>query len=81
LKRITQMLVAAVTAGLALYDLIPATRRGKGDTVSEVLRDAAHRYPIVAFGAGVLVWHWWWSSAQEQAVEKVVEKLESNANG
>ena len=43
---------------LAGYDVY-LVAKGQ-ESISEVLRDGAMRYPIIAFLAGVLVGHWWW---------------------
>jgi len=65
LRRVTQWIVGGTAAALAIYDLIPAVRRGQGDTISEVLRDSGHKYPIIAFAAGLLVGHWWFTPGRD----------------
>lgn len=61
MQRLTKWVIVASTVLLATYDLIPVIRKGPGDSISEVMRDAARRYPIIAFAAGLLVGHWWWT--------------------
>jgi hypothetical protein len=49
-----------VTAALLAWDVIAATNATRGDTISEQLTGAAHRWPILPFALGVLVGHWFW---------------------
>lgn len=42
------------------WDVYAAIAGGTGDTISGVITDAAHRNPIIAAAAGILVGHWFW---------------------
>jgi hypothetical protein len=47
------MFVAA--AGLIAWDVVVATNRTPGDTISEVTLGFASRYPIAGFGIGLVI--------------------------
>jgi hypothetical protein len=58
--RLTVGIIVASTAALVAYDVRAACTREEGDTISEVIAEAARRRPIVAVFVGVLVGHWFW---------------------
>ena len=60
MRRLTQWTLGAVIAGLAAYDILPFLRKGRGDTVSEVLRDTCRSHPILAFALGAVFGHALW---------------------
>lgn len=68
MRRVTKWVIGFTATALVIYDLIPAVRKGQGDTISEVLRDAAHEHPIIAFAAGLLVGHWWFTPSPHSVV-------------
>ena len=65
-KRTVKIIVGA-TAGLVAYDIYAAASPEKGDTLSEVIADAARRRPIIAFGVGVLIGHWFWALQEKES--------------
>lgn len=64
-SKTTKIIVAAVT-GLVAYDLYAAATPEEGDTISEVIARAAHRRPIIACAAGIIIGHFFWSMEREQ---------------
>ena len=59
--RLTAKIILGATAGLLAYDLYAAVSPEEGDTISEVVAREARRRPIIAFGLGVVVGHWFWA--------------------
>jgi hypothetical protein len=59
--RLTTKIILFSTAGLVAYDLYAAVSPEQGDTISEVIAREARRRPIIAFGLGVIVGHWFWA--------------------
>jgi hypothetical protein len=59
--RLTAKIIVASALALIAYDIRAAATPEEGDTISEVIADAAHKRPIIAFGFGVLAGHWFWS--------------------
>jgi hypothetical protein len=59
--RLTTKIILGATAGLVAYDLYAAASAEEGDTISEVIAREARRRPIIAFGLGVIVGHWFWA--------------------
>lgn len=62
-KNITVAVCVGTTAALIAYDCIADAEGGVGATISRVLRAAAMQYPIIAFAAGVLIGHLFWSQS------------------
>ena len=58
-RSLTHWVIAAVACTVVLYDVT----RKRGDTVSEVLREGAKKWPIIPFAAGAVVAHFWWSES------------------
>lgn len=61
----TTKIIVAATAALVAYDLYAAATPQEGDTISEVIAGAARRRPIIAFGVGVLMGHFFWRMGEE----------------
>jgi hypothetical protein len=59
--RLTTKIILFSTAGLLAYDLYAAASPEQGDTISEVVAREARRRPIIAFGLGVVIGHWFWA--------------------
>lgn len=59
-RAITTWLMLSVTAVLLAWDVVAATNSTRGDTISEQLTAAAHRWPILPFLFGMLIGHWFW---------------------
>ena len=57
----TDIIIVASIVCLVLYDIVVATDRVSGNTLSERIRDAAWRMPFYPFAAGVLCGHWFWN--------------------
>ena len=58
--KITSWVIAILTAGTILYDIIPAVNKTPGDTISEVLFASARKRPIIAVAWGILTGHLFW---------------------
>jgi hypothetical protein len=59
MRRTTKIILFS-TAGLVACDLYAAASAEEGDTISEVIARESRRRPIIAFGLGVIVGHWFW---------------------
>lgn len=64
-RGLTTKIIVAATAALVVYDIYAAATPETGDTLSEVIASAARRRPIIAFGAGVLMGHFFWQMGEE----------------
>lgn len=60
-KTITVAVCIGATVSLIAYDVVANAEGGVSATISRVLRQAAMDYPIIAFAAGVLIGHLFWS--------------------
>ena len=60
-RTITVIFCIAVTIIAIVYDVIADRQGGVSATISRVIRQAAMDYPIIAFSAGVLIGHLFWS--------------------
>jgi hypothetical protein len=71
----TAKIILFSTAGLLAYDLYAAASPEQGDTISEVVAKEARRRPIIAFGLGGVVGHWFWAleSAGENKAKEVLQ--------
>lgn len=47
---------------LLVVEVVALTNREPGDTITSVIRDAVHRWPIIAVGIGVVLGHLFWST-------------------
>lgn len=61
MRRWTVILMIVATCGLVAWDVLAAANRTQGDTISEIIRDWSSEHPILAFAAGLLCGHWFWS--------------------
>lgn len=59
--RLTTKIILGATCALVAYDLYAAASPEQGDTISEVIAKESRRRPIIAFGLGVVVGHWFWA--------------------
>ena len=59
-KTLTYWIILGVIAVLVLWDLFALTVFGPSATLSDVLKSLGFNYPILAFGAGVIVGHVLW---------------------
>jgi len=76
-KKITMGVIIAAIVGLVGWDVYVGFTPTEGDTISEVIREMAYRYPIIAVAAGILVGHWFWSKRKKQKTKKVEDKNEA----
>jgi len=65
-QTISATLIAAVTLGLAAYDVLPMLSAKEGDMISQVLRTWSRDWPILAYLWGVLSGHFF--LGHEQAI-------------
>jgi len=65
-KKITLGIMLASTAALVGWDVVVASNKERGDTISEILLHAAQHVPIVAVAWGVLTGHLFWSQGKGQ---------------
>lgn len=60
----TVLIMTVLPAIFILIDVVLWLNKRDGDTYSEVLRKAGHKWlPVVmfiCFGFGLLAGHWWW---------------------
>ena len=54
------MIVVGVTVILAVWDIFLAADTKEGNTISEVIRKKAGKYPTIPFAFGFLMGHWFW---------------------
>jgi hypothetical protein len=65
-KIITTVIIFSVTGTLIVYDVWASFVPGA--TISEVMLKLGHYHPIIPFGMGVLVGHFWWSQQAESTL-------------
>jgi hypothetical protein len=76
----TMFILLAVIGGLIVWDIIVATNKERGDTISEIMLAASVQKPWsgVVFGltVGILIGHLWWPQIvrEPKPVEKTPEK-------
>ncbi len=58
MKKLSTYVIIISTVLIAGYDLLPALNNLEGDTISEILRDWAPRWPVVPSAFSVLIGHW-----------------------
>lgn len=59
-RLITSIVVIVATAALVVYDIVIVIEPTPGDTISAVLLNWAHRYPVVSWLWGGLAGHLFW---------------------
>jgi hypothetical protein len=64
MKKLTIWSLVGTTAGLIALDIYLAANSQEGDTISEVLLNASHKRPIIAFAAGALIGHLFWPQGE-----------------
>lgn len=57
----TILILIVMTALLVVWDILAASNKTPGDTITEVIRDVSHRWPILPFAAGLLCGHLFFS--------------------
>jgi hypothetical protein len=62
-KTLTTVIIFAVTGALILYDVWASFVPGA--TISEVMLKLGHYHPIIPFGLGILMGHFFWSQQAE----------------
>ena len=65
-KRVVGIVVVAVTVVLSIWDIFLAADGADGNTISEVIREVSGSYPVVPFGFGFLMGHWFWVPSKEE---------------
>jgi len=65
-KKITVAVMVVSTTALIGWDVVVASNKERGDTISEILLHAARHVPIVAVAWGVLTGHLFWSQGKGQ---------------
>lgn len=60
----TIIIMTVLPAVFIAIDIVLAVNKRKGDTYSEILREAGKKWTplimIMCFGMGLLAGHWWW---------------------
>lgn len=56
----TRILLIVLAVGLIVYDIVVATNRQTGDTISEVIQYWSMCHPIFAYAYGILGGHFFW---------------------
>lgn len=59
--RVTVWIIFAVAGLLIFWDVYAGANSDKGDTITEIIRAAAARHPIIPFALGVVMGHLFWS--------------------
>ena len=59
-KKITLAVMAASAAALIGGDIVAASNRDKGDTISEILLASGKKVPMIAVAWGILTGHLFW---------------------
>lgn len=59
-EQVTGTVLVVTTLFLVAYAVFARVWLGEPATVSAVIADWCHRWPIVAFGLGLVVGHWLW---------------------
>lgn len=63
-KHITLLVMGVAAVGLVVWDIIVASNRTSGDTISELTLGFAQRYPVAVFSIGltlgVILGHLFW---------------------
>lgn len=60
-RKITVALIVLVTLALGLWDVFAEVHAGDPATISRVLLDGAHRFPVIPFAFGFLMGHLFFS--------------------
>jgi len=63
-KKVTLFVMAAATIGLVSWDIVVASNKERGDTISEILLHSSQRVPILAAAWGILTGHLFWPQAK-----------------
>jgi hypothetical protein len=71
---ITMYLMLAALVGLIVWDVVVATNKDRGDTISEITLAASVQQPhsgfIVGLAFGILVGHLWWPQVIKPPTER-----------
>jgi hypothetical protein len=59
-KKITLFVMSAAGIGLIAWDIVAASNKERGDTISEILLSASKRVPVLAVSWGILTGHLFW---------------------
>jgi hypothetical protein len=59
MKRITGIILITITAILIVWDIITGAMNNHS-TISELITTLSTRYPIIPFGFGILMGHFFW---------------------
>jgi len=60
MKNLTKIILLVSAAALGLYDIVALVKGGGEATISVVILEASHNYPIIPFLFGVLMGHFFW---------------------
>lgn len=63
-KKTTIGVIVGTIVGLAGWDVVVATNKEKGDTISEILLKASKGTPMVGVAWGILTGHLFWPQAK-----------------
>ena len=66
IKAITGGFIVGCIVVIIGYDIWAVLQGGIDATISAMIQDAAHDYPIIAFAAGVLCGHFFWPVRKEK---------------
>lgn len=59
-EQVTIAVIVATIVSLIAYDVYAVLRGGKEATISGVIAQFSHKFPIIAFAGGLLCGHFWW---------------------
>lgn len=63
-KKVTLFVMSAASLGLVAWDIVAASNKARGDTISEILLENSKKVPILAVAWGVLTGHLFWPQAK-----------------
>ena len=74
-KKVTLFVMSAAGIGLIAWDIVAASNKERGDTISEILLSASKKVPILAVAWGALTGHLFWP--QDKGVGDVRDTRQS----
>jgi hypothetical protein len=60
-KLTLSLMFVAILGCIGVWDLFCLFSQRPNDTVSSVVRESAQQWPVIAFAAGMLIGHLFWS--------------------
>lgn len=74
-KKITSLLIIALIAIIAVYDVVAINQGGTEASISHVLRVWSHKYPAITFSVGFTCGHLFWPITLTARLKKLAKGL------